>query len=109
VKLFECDKDTVATVSGLLGLTTPNDNPTPRKNACMNSVTAELYRVINRLPLSAKEKEKVVPYLNDLDAVLTPYSDREESLLIDDASRDKIIKMTAEDFLEIRKRFVSVS
>ena len=109
VKLFECNKDTVATVSGLLGLTTPHDNPTPRKNNCMNSVTAELYRVINRLPLSAKEKENLVPHINELDAALTPYSvnvDREKSALIDDDSKDKINRMTAEGMLEIRKRFV---
>jgi len=105
VKLFECNKDTVATVSGLLGLTTPNDNPTPRKNNCMNAVTAELYRVINRLPLSAKEKEKLVPLLNELGAALTPYSDRENYSLIDDDSRDKINRMTAEGMLEIQKRF----
>ncbi len=110
VKLFECDKDTVATVSHLLGLSTPNDNPTPRKNNCMNLVTSELYRVINRLPLSAKEKENLVPHLNALDATLTPYSDngdRENSTLIDDESKYKINKMTAEGMQEIQKRFTS--
>ncbi len=109
VTLFDCKADTVATVIQRLGLTTPNDNPTPRKNNCMNSVTAELYRVVNRLPLSAKEKENIVPYVNELDAALTPYSNREDKSLIDDKSRDKINKMTAEGMLEIRKRFVSVS
>ena len=104
VTLFDCKADTVATVIQRLGLTTPNDNPTPRKNNCMNSVSAELYRVVNRLPLSAKEKEKLVPHLNDLDAALMPYSEREDSGLIDDESRDKIIKMTAEGMREIRKR-----
>ena len=110
VKLFECNKDTVATVSGLLGLTTPNDNPTPRKNNCMNSVTSELYRVINRLPLSAKEKENLVPHLNDLDAALMPHSDngdRVNSSLIDDETREKINKMTADGMREIQKRFIS--
>ena len=107
VTLFDCKADTVATVINRLGLTTPHDNPTPRKNNCMNSVTAELYRVINRLPLSAQEKEKLVPYVNEIDAALTPYSDREDSGLIDDESRDRINKMTAEGMLEIQKRFVS--
>ncbi len=105
VKLFKCNKDTVATVSGLLGLTTPNDNPTLRKNNCINSVTAELYRVINCLPLSAKEKEKLVPLVNELDAALTPYSERESSSLIDDESREKIIRMTTEGWLQIQKRY----
>jgi len=71
----------------------------------MNSVSSELYRVINRLPLSAKEKEKLVPLLNELGAALTPYSDRENYSLIDDDSRDKINRMTAEGMLEIQKRF----
>jgi len=105
VIVFEYQKDTVATVSQRLGLTTPHDNPTPRKNTSMNTVTTELYRVLNRLHLSAKEKEKLVPFLNELDVALTPYSDRENKPLIDDESRDKIIKMTAAGMLEIQKRF----
>ena len=106
VTLFSCQKDTVATVVQRLGLDTPHDNPTFRKNNCMNSMTSELYRVLNRLPLAAKEKEKLVPLLNELDTVLMPYSDREKISLIDDESREKIIKMTAEGMLEIQKRFI---
>lgn len=108
VILFDCQTDTVATVIQRLGLTTPNDNPTPRKNTCMNAVTSELYRVINRLQLAAKEKEKLVPLLNELDAALTPYNDRENTSLIGAESRDKINKMTAEGMLEIQKRFTRV-
>ena len=107
VNVFGCQKDTVATVSQQLGLATPHDNPTPRKNNCMNSVTAELYRVVNRMPLEAKEKEKLVPLLNELDAALTPYSNRGNIPLIDDESRDKINRMTAEGMQELLKRFVS--
>jgi len=107
VILFECQKDTVATVIQRLGLTTPHDNPTPRKNTSMNSITAELYRVLNRLPLSAIEKEKLVPHLNELNATLTSYSDREENPVIDAESRKKINKMTAEGMLEIHKRFTN--
>ena len=105
VKLFDCKTDTVATMIQYLGLSTPHDNPTPRKNNCMNETTAELYRVINRLPLSAKEKEKLVPHLNELDAVLTPFVDREEVSIIDDESRDIIQNMTSEGMSEIQKRF----
>ncbi len=106
VSVFNCQTDTVKTVINRLGLTTPHDNPTPRKNNCMNTVTAELYRVINRLPLTAKEKEKIVPSINELDAALTPYSSRENDSLIDDESRERIINMTAEGMLEIQKRFI---
>ena len=108
VTVFDCKADTVATVSQLLGLTTPHDNPTPRKNSSMNRVTTELYRVLNRLQLSSNEKEKIVPLLSELDAALTPYSDREDSSLIDTDSRDKINRLTAEGMLEIQKRFVSI-
>jgi hypothetical protein len=106
VSVFDCQTDTVKTLIDRLGLTTPHDNPTPRKNNCMNTVTAELYRVINRLPLAAKEKEKLVPFVNELDAVLIPYCRRENDSLIDSKSREKIINMTAEGMLEIQKRFV---
>ncbi len=105
VTVFDCQNDTVKTVINRLGLATPHDNPTPRKNNCMNSVTSELYRVINRLPLAAKEKEKLVPFLNELDVALTPYNDRGNNPLVDDESRDKINKMTAEGMREIQKRF----
>ena len=105
VSVFDCQTDTVKTVINRLGLTTPHDNPTPRKNNCMNTVTAELYRVINRLPLAAKEKEKIVPFINKLDTALTPYSRSESNSLIDEKSKEKIIKMTAKGMLEIQKRF----
>jgi len=108
VRIFDAQKDTVATVIALLGLTTPNDNPTPRKNNSISLTTSELYRVINRLQLSAKEKENLVPYLSELDATLAPYSDRENISLIDDESREIIKSMTAEGMREIQKRFVSV-
>ena len=107
VMVFDCQKDTVKTVIQRLGLETPHDNPTPRKNNCMNSVTSELYRVLNRLPLSAKEKEKLVPHLNKLDVILTSYSDRGNHPLIDDESRDKINRITDEGMREIQKRFTS--
>ncbi len=107
VIVFEYQQDTVQTVINRLGLETLHDNPTPRKNNSINSVTSELYRVINRLQLDAKEKEKLVPLVNELDTALTPYNDRENSFLIDDESRDKINRMTVEGMREIRKRFIS--
>jgi len=106
VSVFEYQQDTVKTVSQLLGLATPHDNPTPRKNTSMNSTTTELYRVINRLQLSAKEKEKLVPHLQDLDTVITPYADRNKNSLIDDGSKNTINKITAEGMLELQKRYI---
>ncbi len=106
VSVFEYQQDTVKTVSQLLGLATPHDNPTPRKNTSMNSTTTELYRVVNRLQLSAKEKEKLVPHLHDLNAALTPYADMDSNNIIDNESRDKINEMTAKGMLELQKRYL---
>ena len=107
VSVFEYQQDTVKTVSQLLGLSTPHDNPTPRKNASISATTAELYRVINRLQLSAKEKEKLVPHLHDLDTLLTSYADRNIKRLIDDESRDKINQMTAQGMKKLQKRYLN--
>ena len=107
VSVFKYQHDTVKTVSQLLGLATPHDNPTPRKNASMNATTAELYRVVNRLNLSAKEKEKLVPSLQELDTALAPYTDRNSNVLIDNESRNKIDQMTAQGMLELQKRYLN--
>jgi len=105
VSLFEYQQDTVRTVSQLLGLSTQHDNPTPRKNMSMNDTTAELYRVVNRLHLSAKEKEKLVPHLQELDLVLTPFKNKTNKSLIDDESEAKIKQMTSEGMTDIKKRY----
>ncbi len=105
VIVFEYQQDTVKTVSQLLGLATPHEHSNPRKNRSMNTVTTALFRVVNRLQLSAKEKEKLVPYLHGLDTTLNPYVGRKNKSLIDDVSRDKIIQMTTEGMKEIHKRF----
>ena len=106
IDVFEYQHDTVKTVSQLLGLATPHDNPTPRKNTSMNGITTELYRVVNRLQLSAKEKEKLVPHLHDINAAINPYVDREDNSLVDEASIDKIKQMTTNSMLTLQKRFV---
>ena len=106
IDVFEYQHDTVKTVSQLLGLATPHDNPTPRKNTSMNAITTELYRVVNRLQLSAKEKEKLVPHLHDINAAINPYVDREDNSLVDEASIDKIKQMTTNSMLTLQKRFV---
>ncbi len=107
VSVFEYQQDTVKKVSELLGLSTPHDNPTPRKNTSMNATTTEIFRVINRLQLSAKEKEKLIQHLHKLDSTLTPYANRQSKSLIDDDSRDKVNQMTAEGMLEVQKRYLN--
>lgn len=105
VTVFEYQKDTVSIVSKLLGLATPHDNPTSRKNASMNATTAELYRVVNRLKLSAKEKEKLVPHLQDLSSAIDPYESRNNQYLVDDESRKTIERITAKGMKEIQGRY----
>lgn len=105
VTVFEYQHDTVSTVIRLLDLATPHDNPTPRKNTSMHSMAAELYRVVNRLPLSAKEKNKLIPHLHALNTTLTPYTHRANKNIIDDESWGTINSMTAEGMLALRKRY----
>lgn len=105
VSVFEYQKDTVKTVSELLGLATPHDNPTPRKNTSMNAITSELYRVINRLQLTAKEKEKLVPHLHDIDSVLRPYANKLSNQIIDRESRIKIENLTAVAMTKLKERY----
>ena len=105
ITAFKYQEDTVTTVSQLLGLSTPHDNPTPRQNTSMNTMTAELYRVLNRLELSAKDKEKFVPHMQALNAELQPYSKKNETSLVDDKSKAKILQMTDRGILELEKRY----
>ena len=101
-------QDTVKTVSELLGLNTPHDNPTPRKNNSMNGATAEIFRVLNRYQLSAKEKETLMPQIHELNDALTPYVQRDNTnQLVDEASKQKILVMTQSTMQEIQKRFKS--
>jgi len=104
--IFEYQQDTVKTVIQLLGLATPHDNPTPRRNQSMNAISAELYRVINRLELSAKDKEKLVPHLQQLNNELSGFTNKTQTNLVDDESRDRIVKMTSKNMLELQKRYI---
>lgn len=106
VSVFEYQQDTVKTVIKLLGLATPHDNPTPRKNKSMETTTIELYRVINRLKLSAKDKDKLVPHLQALNTELATLKSRNTSNVVDENSRNKILKVTAKSMLELQKRYV---
>ena len=105
ISIFECNTDTVQTVRELLGIATPHDSPAPRKNKSLNAITTELYRIINRLELSAKEKEKIVPHMHEINTALTSYAARSNESLIDKESRDEIIKMTSAGMRKLQTRF----
>ena len=108
ISIFEYGPDTVKTACQLLGLAPPNDNSANRKNTSLSPMTAEFYRVLNRMELTAKQKERIVPCLHDLNAALMPYEERYKSSLVDDESRDTIIQMTAEAMLALNKRYTIV-
>ncbi len=103
--IFKYQQDTVNTVSKLLGLDTPHDNPTPRHNTSMNEATTELYRMLNRLQLTAKEKEKFVPHLHALNDEAKPYLSRLQMELIDTDSKKEIIQITAKGMTALEKRY----
>lgn len=105
VTVFKYQEDTVQIVSQLLGLSTPHDNPTPRQNPSMNNLTADLYRVLNRLNLSAKDKEKFVPHVKTLNAEIKPYLSRIDLDLIDEKSKEEIIQMTSQYMITLEKRY----
>ena len=97
IRAFKYDRsneenDIVQTVSEILGFATPHDNPTPRKNSSLNAAATEIQRVINRYQLKAKDKDKVIPHLKELNQVLSTYSTES---LIDEESRERVIGMIA--------------
>jgi len=57
VSVFNYEADVVQEVMQKLGLATLHDNPTPRKNKSLNSVSIELLRMINHYDVKAKDKE----------------------------------------------------
>jgi len=90
VLAFEYKGDVVTELIQKLGLTTPYDNPTPRKNKNLNNVSVELLKMINRYDVKAKDKDRLMPHLKAIDEVLDSY--KNESL-IDQESKKKILDL----------------
>ena len=90
VSVFEYEQDVVQQVIQKLGLATPYDNPTARLNDSLHSTSIELLRVFNQHDLQAKDKSLLMPHLRKIDEVLRRYDDE---ALIDDESRDKVMKI----------------
>ncbi|MGJ8682095.1 MAG: sulfotransferase family protein, partial [Paraglaciecola sp.] len=76
VSVFKYSGDVVQEVINLLGLSTPHDNPTPRRNISLNSATIEMIRIINRANLKAKEKELLIPHLRSINELMENYKDK---------------------------------
>jgi len=90
VLAFQYEGDVVQEVIQKLGLATPHDNPTPRKNQSLNSAAIALLRTINHYDIKAKDKELLIPYLKEINGILEDYA---EDSLIDEASRKRVLKL----------------
>ncbi|MFK5913827.1 MAG: hypothetical protein QM484_05590 [Woeseiaceae bacterium] len=92
VSVFKYEGDVVQEVIQKLGLATPDDNPTPRKNLCLNGATIELLRTINHYDIKAKDKELLMPHFKKINAILENYAKKS---LIDEESRKKVLKLSS--------------
>jgi len=90
VSVFNYQGDVVQEVIQKLGLATPHDNPTPRQNRSLNSASVKLLKMINHYNLKAKDKERLMPHLKEINALLESYSN---DALIDDESRRRVLAL----------------
>jgi len=88
ISVLNYQGDVVQEAMHKLGLTTPHDNPTPRKNQSLNSASVALLRTINQYDIKAKDKELLIPHLKKINDVFQRY---ENQSLIDDESRKKVL------------------
>ncbi len=91
VSVFKYEEDVVQAVMQKLGLATPHDNPTPRKNQSLNSATIELLRTINNYDIKAKDKERLMPHLKAINEILEGYAG---DSLIDKDSKERVLKLS---------------
>lgn len=89
---FEYKGDVVEELIHKLGLTTPHDNPTPRKNKSLNSASIKLLRKINSYNIKAKDKERLMHHLKEINTILDSHAN---DTLIDAKTRKKIMKISS--------------
>ena len=97
VSVFEYNGDVVQQVSQLLGLATAHDNPTPRQNNSLNNASVSLLRAINRYDVKAKDKERLMPYLKEINNIMDAYANVDgkdvNSSLIDEVTKKRIMAL----------------
>ncbi len=91
VSAFKYEADVVQEVIQKLGLATPHDNPTGRKNQTLNSASIALLRTINHYDIKAKDKELLMPHLKQINGILEGYAN---DTLIDEESRKRVLKIS---------------
>ena len=92
VSVFKYEGDVVQEVIHKLGLATPDDNPTPRKNNSLNGASIELLRTINHYDIKIKDKELLMPYLKKINGLLENYA---KDTLIDEESRKRVLMLSS--------------
>jgi hypothetical protein len=92
VSVFKYEGDVVQEVIQKLGLATSHDNPTPRQNKSLNSVSIALLRTINHYDIKAKDKTLLMPHLKKINEVFENY---ENESLIDEESRKKVLNISS--------------
>jgi len=91
VSAFEYEGDVVQEAIQKLGLATPHDNPTPRKNNGLNSASIELLRRVNHYDIKAKDKALLMPHLKEINGILERYA---KDTLIDEDSRKRVLELS---------------
>jgi len=92
VSVFKYEDDVVQEVIQKLGLATPHDNPTRRRNKSLNSASIKLLRTINHYNIKAKDKELLMSHLKDINGILESYAN---DTLIDEESRKKVLQLSS--------------
>ncbi|MGJ8674366.1 MAG: sulfotransferase family protein [Pseudoalteromonas sp.] len=90
VSVFNYEGDVVQEVIQKLGLATAHDNPTSRQNKSLNSASVKLLRTINNYNLKAKDKERLMPHLKEINTLLENYT---KDALIDAESRRRVLAL----------------
>jgi hypothetical protein len=90
VLTFEYQGDVVQQVIQTLGLATAHDNPTPRQNKSLNSVVTKLLRTINQYDMKAKDKERLMIHLKEINGVFDNYPN---DSLIDEDSKKRVLEL----------------
>jgi hypothetical protein len=90
VSAFEYQGDVVQQVIQTLGLATAHDNPTPRQNKSVNNVVTKLLRTVNSYDIKAKDKERLMTHLKEINEIFDNYPNR---TLIDESARKRVLKL----------------
>tara|TARA_R110002153_G_scaffold2340_6_gene11502 strand:+ start:12654 stop:13622 length:969 start_codon:yes stop_codon:yes gene_type:complete len=90
VSAFQYQGDVVQEVIQKLGLATAHDNPTPRQNKSVHSVVTKLLRTINHYDVKAKDKERLMTHLKEINGIFDLYP---SDTLIDTDSKKRVLEL----------------